>query len=126
MNQLPTKCPQCGALYFHEEHYQQYIDGAYSATAGGNLIATGEPVTLRRCLSGHIFGPSVRKSLSKEEQAAFQQSMGLARKREADLDPQAILERVQQSCLSKDEFHAKLEEVKRLAACLESGKTANP
>lgn len=116
----PTACPKCGSTHFSDEEYQQYFQQGYSATPGGNLIATGEPVHVRRCLSGHIFGPRVRRSLPQEQQVAFRQSLELALKREAAIEPQAILELVQQSYISKADFDAKVEEAERLAASLEN------
>ena len=111
-------CPKCGSTHFWKEEYRQYLQAGYSATPGGNLIATGEPVTVRRCLSGHIVDSSVRRSLPQDQQVAFRESLALARKREADIEPQAILEVVQQSYVSKAEFDAKVEEFERLAASL--------
>ena len=118
INEKPAKCPKCGSTHFSEEEYQQYLQAGYSATPGGNLIPSGEPVRVRRCLSGHIFGSSVKMALPQEQQVVFRQSMELAVKREAAIEPQAILEKVQEAYVSKAEFDAKVEEVERLAASL--------
>ena len=118
INPIPAKCPKCGSTHFSEEKYQQYLQEGYSAAPGGNLIATGEPVHVRRCLSGHIFGPWVQRSLPQEQQVAFRQSLELAIKREAAIEPQAILELVQQSYVSKADLDAEVEKVGRLAASL--------
>jgi hypothetical protein len=75
----PIICPECKSSWFSEVMYNQYSDIAMGSGTGGDIRQINMmPQTLRVCLCGHPYSPSItgiRGRAATESLASFQESL---------------------------------------------------
>jgi nucleoid DNA-binding protein len=119
-------CEKCGSAYFVESNFQQQ-GKQYLTGPGAEVNPFGNSIRALVCLCGQPIqcGKLRRLSTSREDYASFQKSFEAARQYRERSQPQAILARVSQSFVSREQYDRLADQITSLETILRS-RTLEP